>query len=89
MWQVLKMMDWGEADGGDGTVIGSARPGASEEEEEGVVRFGGVGAEHLAADDDVVLVIAPQNMVGASIYEPLKARAYCPDPPANKHADIW
>ena len=37
------------------------------------VTFGAVGAEHVDDTTDVYLVIAPQNTVGVSIIEPLKA----------------
>lgn len=40
---------------------------------EGLVRFGAVGSAEVSADDDVLIVLAPQSMVGASIYEPLRA----------------
>ena len=40
---------------------------------EGVVRFGAVGAGIVQPDDDVILVLAPQNMVGACIIDDLSA----------------
>ena len=39
------------------------------------MRLGAVGAAEVAADDNVILVLAPQSMVGASIYEPLSEMA--------------
>jgi len=37
-----------------------------------LVRFGVVGADVIADDDDVVIFVGPQNMVGGSIVEPLQ-----------------
>jgi adenylate kinase len=63
--QVLSMMDW---DSGEG----AAHEGVvGDEASEGLVRFGAVGAEEVAPDDDILIILAPQSMVGASIYEPL------------------
>ena len=31
------------------------------------MRLGRVGADEIADDDDVVIVIAPQNMIGAEV----------------------
>ena len=42
---------------------------------EGPIRFGAIGADHVADDDDVLLLLAPQNMVGVSLYEPLSEMA--------------
>jgi hypothetical protein len=38
---------------------------------EGKVAFGEVGASSVTEEDEVFIVIAPQSMVGASVYEPL------------------
>ncbi|EOD11396.1 hypothetical protein EMIHUDRAFT_452462 [Emiliania huxleyi CCMP1516] len=38
-----------------------------------IVRFGAIGGEEVAPDDDVLLVLAPQSMVGAPIVPPLEA----------------
>lgn len=76
--KVLSMMDWqaqpGEAHQG---LVGTEQTTLAEGEEarEGLVCFGAVGAEEVGDDDDVLIVLAPQSMVGASIYEPLKEMA--------------
>ena len=44
-------------------------------DDQGLIRFGGVGAEEVAADDDVLIILAPQSMVGASVIEPLSEMA--------------
>ena len=38
---------------------------------DGRIAFGAVGAADVADTDEVFIVIAPQSMVGASVYEPL------------------
>lgn len=38
-----------------------------------LLRFGQLGHDVLAPDDDVVLVIAPQNVIGASVLDVLEA----------------
>ena len=37
----------------------------------GRIAFGGVGAADVTDADEVFIIIAPQSMVGASVYEPL------------------
>ncbi len=78
--KLLTIMDWGAMDGGPN--VGAINYD-DEDEAEGPIRFGAVGADEVAGDDDVVLVIAPQSMVGASIYEYLApmADAVGPDRP--------
>jgi len=63
------------ADGRQGGHEGAPAASGEEKVAEGLVRFGAVGADEVGADDDVLLVLAPQSMVGASIYEPLRAMA--------------
>ena len=60
----------GEANEG---LLGTAQQIVPEGEAEvdGAVRFGAVGADQVSADDDVFVVLAPQNMVGASIHDSL------------------
>lgn len=77
--KVLKMMDW-QADEGEtyeGFLGDSQRPPSTDKTEtaraEGLVRFGAVGEEEVGEDDDVLLVLAPQSMVGAPIVPPLEA----------------
>lgn len=69
----MRMMDWEAAEGErHAGLLGNLQSRAPDEDEvEGDVRFGAVGAAEVRADDDVLVVIAPQSMVGASIYEPL------------------
>jgi hypothetical protein len=70
MRPILERMDWGLRPG-----EAPKRPneeGYGQETSEMLVRFGTVGADVLAQDDDVVIVIAPQNVVGGSIVEPLQ-----------------
>ena len=80
--KVLTMMDWQAQAGEDYEgLLGAAQDMAAaanaadgdEEMAEGFVRFGAVGEAEVKDDDDVLLVLAPQSMVGASIYEPLKS----------------
>jgi adenylate kinase len=76
--KVLRMMDWqaepGEVnDGALGTVQRDLAEG--EEAVEGPIRFGAVGADEVRADDDVLLLIAPQNMVGVSLFDALGGMA--------------
>ena len=74
--KLLSMMDWqagpGEAHEG---VLGEeeayTRRSKGVGEGEGRIRFGEVGPAEVAGDDDVVIILAPQSMVGASIYESL------------------
>jgi len=72
--KLLTMMDWeampGEANEG---LLGTAQQVVpeGEEEVEGAVRFGAVGADQVSEDDEAFIVLAPQSMVGASIHEPL------------------
>ena len=62
------------SDGSDGSGAGVGGAGGGEEGAfDGMVRFGAVGAAEVSPSDDVLLVLAPQSMVGASIYEPLRA----------------
>ena len=37
----------------------------------GLIAFGEVDASQVASEDEVFIVIAPQSMIGASVYEPL------------------
>jgi hypothetical protein len=79
--KLLTLMDW-DAMAGEGHegMLGDAQrprppPGEEEDEEErreGLVCFGKVGEAEVAPDDDVLLLLAPQSMVGASIYDPLR-----------------
>lgn len=72
---VLSMMDWGAAEGG-GSVVGNLQ--SREEGEalrEGSVRFGAIGGSEVKADDDVFLVLAPQNMVGGCLMPALSEMA--------------
>lgn len=52
---VLEKMDWGE------------RLGANAEPGQRRIRFGEVGKHVLSEDDDVCIVIAPQNVIGAEV----------------------
>ena len=78
--KVMSMMDWQANAGEDyeGILTGQLSAAAEgeegevgEAEAEGLVCFGAVGAQEVGRDDDVLLLLAPQSMVGASIYEPL------------------
>lgn len=65
---VMEKMDWGvrpstSADGSENTGTKSAA----------LIRFGSIGADECADDDDVFIIIAPQNVVGASIMDSLDA----------------
>jgi len=76
--KVLSMMDWAAQPGEEHHgLLGTEQTTLVDGEEatEGLVCFGAVGADEVGDDDDVLLVIAPQSMVGASIYEPLKEMA--------------
>jgi len=65
--KLLGMMDWqaGEGEPNEGLLGAGAA--------DGLVRFGAIGGEEVAPDDDVLLVLAPQSMVGAPIVPPLEA----------------
>lgn len=64
MRPILEGMDWGKAL----TADERARPGdVKERRKEALIRFGCIGANEVADDDDVLIVIAPQNMVGAAV----------------------
>lgn len=70
MRPVMEQMDWG--------LIPGEAPYKPHEERYGQedanvrIRFGTVGADVLSDDDDVVIVIAPQNVVGGAIMNPLE-----------------
>lgn len=49
---------------------------------QGSIRFGKVGAAEVAPDDDVLLVLLPQNMVGACLVPHL-------DRSAAPEAEAW
>jgi len=68
---VLEKMDWGSALSPEQ----KWRPGdqASSQRKEALIRLGTIGAEQVAADDDVLIVMAPQNVVGGMIVEELEA----------------
>lgn len=55
---------------------------------EGLIAFGAVGADQIAPEDDVVIVIAPQSMVGASVYEPLAEMVHAGDGGCRPAADL-
>ena len=65
------MMDWGDGNKILGPRYTDPDP---DNDAEGAVRFGAVGAAEVV-DDDVLLVLAPRSMVGASIHEPLSEMA--------------
>ena len=71
--KLLTMMDWqaGEGEEMEG-VVGNVQEPAAKRVVEGLTRFGAVGAEEVQPDDDVLLILAPQSMVGASIVAPLQ-----------------
>ena len=63
---VLEKMDWGN----ELTPEQKAKPTDIESpRKEALIRFGRIGADVLADDDDVVIVIAPQNVVGAMVID--------------------
>lgn len=83
--KLLLMMDWQAMPGeeNEGAIVypkepvdplrrGDEKPG---EVQEGSIRFGAVGASEVKADDDLLFVLLPQNMVGASIFGPLAEMA--------------
>jgi len=72
--KLLAMMDW-QANAGEDYegALGNLQQPRREGLVEGLVRLGAVGPAELAPDDDVVIILAPQSMVGASIFEPLSA----------------
>lgn len=62
MRPVMEKMDWcGKQKGSVG--------------EEGEVRFGKIGADQIRDDDDLLVLIAPQNVVGGSLMPSLEAMA--------------
>lgn len=64
MRMVLERMDWGPSL----TPEQKAQPGDVENpRREAMIRYGQVGADQVADDDDVVIVISPQNVVGAMV----------------------
>ena len=66
MRPVLERMDWGPSL----TPAQKAQPGdVQSPRPEALIRYGQVGANQIADDDDVVIVIAPQNVVGAMVIE--------------------
>ena len=64
MRPVLERMDWGAQ-----LAAGQkAQPGdVKAPRDEAMIRFGQVGASEVRPDDDVIFVIAPQNVVGAVV----------------------
>eukprot|EP00288_Rhodomonas_lens_P016385 CAMPEP_0177709156 /NCGR_PEP_ID=MMETSP0484_2-20121128/10654_1 /TAXON_ID=354590 /ORGANISM="Rhodomonas lens, Strain RHODO" /LENGTH=618 /DNA_ID=CAMNT_0019220757 /DNA_START=17 /DNA_END=1873 /DNA_ORIENTATION=+ len=78
MRRVLEGMDWQSQPGdmyegilvndiinrGTGKIATKGNP-------DGKIAFAEVGAQHVDPKDDVFIIIAPQSMVGASVYEPL------------------
>ena len=71
--KLLAMMDWQAMPGEpfEGALEYPIKGWANPDAPEGFVRFGAVGPNELTDDDDVIIILAPQSMVGASIYEPL------------------
>ena len=74
--KLLTLMDW---DAGDGQAhagmlgeVQQPKPEDGSAQREGIVCFGKVGEDQVGPDDDVVIVLAPQSMVGGSIYELLR-----------------
>eukprot|EP00316_Scyphosphaera_apsteinii_P008897 CAMPEP_0119329436 /NCGR_PEP_ID=MMETSP1333-20130426/75833_1 /TAXON_ID=418940 /ORGANISM="Scyphosphaera apsteinii, Strain RCC1455" /LENGTH=245 /DNA_ID=CAMNT_0007338549 /DNA_START=47 /DNA_END=784 /DNA_ORIENTATION=+ len=72
--KVVEMMDW-QAQPGERNEGMLGHTDEKGNDVEGRVRFGAIGAAEVKSDDDVILCIAPQSMVGASIYEPLSQMA--------------
>lgn len=68
---VLEKMDWGSLLSAEQ----KWRPGdqASSQRKEALIRLGTIGAEQAAEDDDVFIVMAPQNVVGGMIVDELEA----------------
>ena len=87
---VLEKMDWGN----ELTAEQKAKPTDIESpRKEALIRFGRIGADVLADDDDVVIVIAPQNVVGAMVIDLLdemcKSAAGRPGEPFTLIASIY
>lgn len=62
---VLEKMDWGTSLSAEQKAqAGDSKNGGRSE---ALIRFGTIGANVLASDDDVIIVIAPQNVVGGMI----------------------
>jgi len=72
--KLLAMMDWqaGPGERFEGA-LGNLQQRGRTDLVEGLVRLGAVGPNELAPDDNVVIILAPQSMVGASIHESLSA----------------
>ena len=64
MRPTLERMDWGQK-------LRELSAGGTAGEE-GFVRFGAVGADQVKDDDDIIIVIAPQNVVGGMIIDLLE-----------------
>lgn len=74
--KLLTLMDW-QAQPGEPLegLVGNRQDPSADEPKEGLVRFGAIGAQELEKDDDVLILLAPQSMVGASIYDSLSDMA--------------
>mmetsp|Transcript_17925 Transcript_17925/g.42653 ORF Transcript_17925/g.42653 Transcript_17925/m.42653 type:complete len:579 (+) Transcript_17925:56-1792(+) len=74
--KLLTLMDWdagaGEAHAGMLGDVQLPKPEDGSAQREGLVCFGAVGEDQVGPRDDVVIVLAPQSMVGSSIYELLR-----------------
>jgi hypothetical protein len=68
MRPVLEGMDWGV----NLTDDEQWQPGDTQNpRKEALIRFGCVGANEIKDDDDVLIVIAPQNVIGAVVIDML------------------
>lgn len=73
MRPVLERMDWGQrlsvdekAQKDDNTLK------KGESRKEAMIRFGEISGQEIAEDDDVIIVIAPQNIIGGMVIELLE-----------------
>jgi len=64
MRPVLESMDWGQQLSEEEKFRKSDN---SQPRKEALIRLGAVGADQVATDDDVLLLIAPQNVIGGMI----------------------
>ena len=61
---VAEKMDWGKRLNSDQK---ASVDDAKNRRSEALVRFGSIGRDQVAPDDDIIIVIAPQNLIGGSL----------------------
>lgn len=73
MRPVLERMDWGQRLSSDEKAQkGDNALQKGQSRKEAMIRFGEISGQEIAEDDDVIIVIAPQNVIGGMVIELLE-----------------